>query len=103
MNKLKPISMQRKQLKFSKDNDKDAKKVFKVKEGALDLDQLQKDENPKVIDFKAKCIKAKEGSMKKMLSKQTSIANNGGGAKGPNQGAAKKKSSSFNKSILQIQ
>ena len=38
MNKLKPISMQRKQLKFSKDNDKDAKKVFKVKEGALDLD-----------------------------------------------------------------
>lgn len=40
--------------------------------------------------------------MKKMLSKQTAMANNGGGAKGPNQGQGKKKSSSFNKTIVQI-
>lgn len=44
----------------------------------LDLDQLQKDEKPKVIDFKAKAIKAKETSMKKMLSKNIKNANSGG-------------------------
>ena len=52
------------------------------------------------IDFKAKAIKAKESSMKKMLSKQTNNANSGGS--GPNQGATKQKQSSFNKTLLEI-
>lgn len=87
-NCIKKVSSNRKELKFAEKKDD---------KGNKDQGKEDKQEKNKKIDFKEKAIKAKENAMKKMLAKHT----NGGGV-GPNQGANKKKSNSFQKTIESI-
>ncbi len=60
------------------------KKDDKTDKIKIDLDKLINEE--KKIEFKAEAIKAKEGSIKKMLASSKKISNEGNGGKGPNSG-----------------